>query len=1176
MGAKASSDDARAGPMEKFIAYWQGQAGGQERANYQLFLIRLTEALGLPPPDAAGPNTETNTYVFERAVTFREPDGSTSTGRIDLYRKGSFVLEAKQSRQKGQKKAIPGQADLFVPETEPRGERGATRAWDVLMLNARRQAEDYAKALPTSDGWPPFLLVCDVGHCIEVFADFSGQGKNYSHFPDRNSYRIYLEDLRKSDTQDRLRLIWNEPHQLDPARQSAKVTREIAERLAEVSKALEARKYPAEDVALFLMRCLFTMFAEDVELLPKASFKDLLDRCVKDEKKFPPMVEQLWKAMDVGDFAFALERKVPRFNGKLFKDAKALPLKREEIGELLVAAKADWKQVEPAIFGTLLEQALEVKERARLGAHYTPRAFVERLVVATVIEPLRTDWLLVQATVDRLKAEKKHVDARKAVQEFHSKLCQTRVLDPACGTGNFLYVALELMKRLEGEVLEAVVSLGGQEGLSWLDRQTVDPHQFLGIEKNPRAAAIAELVVWLGYLQWHFRTRSDAPPEPILRDFKNIEARDAVLDWDGAPLPHVTRVDGKTVETYPNARRPTWPDAEFIVGNPPFIGGKDVRANLGDVYAETLWSVHDEINESADFVMYWWDRAAEVVSKKRSITRRFGFVTTNSITQVFSRRVIERHLGAKQPLSLLMAIPDHPWTKVTGRDAAVRIAMTVAAAGRHLGVVREVIGEADLDTDQPDIELKDASGAIHADLSIGADVTAATELTANKGLCSPGMKLHGSGFIVSPDVAKTLGLGTRAGLEKHIRSYRNGRDLTAKPRGVMVIDLFGLSDSQVRGAFPEVYQHLLEHVKTARQAQFDRSPTKDAQEYLSRWWTFGKPREELRPAMDGLSRYVVTVETATHRAFQFLDASIVPDNKLQVIPTEDPLVLGYLSSRIHAVWALRAGGWLGQGNDPVYVKTRCFDPFPFPEPDSSTAIEIRAIAEELDKHRKDRQAQHLGLTLTEMYNVLEKLRTGAPLDDNDRRIKDDGLVLMLEEYHDRLDAAVARAYRWPVNLTDEQLLERLVALNAERAQEEKNGKVRWLRPDFQIPRFGSDEEKARWQREQAGDRPAADVGIWPAQGVLALPDDLSEMTSGGDDDSTKPRFPTNDEMAETAAVMAALLASSKPMTLVDVSRHFKGGRQNERRVKLVLDALARLGHIDSSDGGTSFVLRRAA
>lgn len=1167
MGAN-QLDTASARALEKFVAYWQGQEGGQERANYQLFLIGLTEALGLSRPEAAGPNTETNTYVFERAVTFREPDGTTSTGRIDLYRKGSFVLEAKQSRQQGQKKAIPGQADLFVPENEPRGERAATRSWDVLMLNARRQAEEYAKALPTSDGWPPFLLVCDVGHCIEVFADFSGQGKNYSHFPDRNSYRVYLEDLRRPDVVERLRLIWNEPHKLDPAKQSAKVTREIAERLAEVSKALEARKHPAEEVALFLMRCLFTMFAEDVELLPDASFRDLLDRCTKDEKKFPPMVEQLWKAMDVGDFAFAIERKVPRFNGKLFKDAKALDLKREEIGELLVAARADWKQVEPAIFGTLLEQALDVKERARLGAHYTPRAFVERLVVATVIEPLRGDWLVALATAERLNAERKIAEARKVIRDFHSKLCQTRVLDPACGTGNFLYVALELIKRLEGEVLEAVVSLGGQEGLSWLDRQTVDPHQFLGIEKNPRAAAIAELVVWLGYLQWHFRTRTNAPPEPILRDFKNIESRDAVLDWDGAPLPQVARVGGKTVETYPNARCPAWPEAEFIVGNPPFVAGQNFREEFGDAYAEALWGLYPYIAGGADLVMYWWDRAADIIKSDEGITRRFGFVTTNSITQEFNRRVVDRHVKGKDPLSIVMAIPNHPWTRATRGHAAVRIAMSVAASESSAGLLQEVLSESDLDTDQPSIELSSKSGMINSKLNIGVDVTNSSPLVSNTGICSDGVKLHGKGFIVRPDQIVSLGKGRRPDFDRFVRPYRNGRDLNGRARGVSVIDLFGLDVDQVRQRLPEVYQHVLEQVKPERDK--NRRVT-----YRTNWWLFGEPRREIRPALGGLSRYIATVDTSRHRIFQFLDASILCDDGVVLLASDDPLHLGVLSSRFHVAFAMATGGWLGVGDDPRWNKTKVFDPFPFPTPDRETAAEIRAIAEEFDKHRKDRQAEHPGLTLTDMYNVLEKLRSGVALDDDDRRIKDQGLVLMLKEYHDRLDAAVARAYGWPADLTDEQILERLVTLNAERAEEEKNGKVRWLRPDYQIPRFGSEAEKARWQREQTGERPAADVGIRPSQGVLALPDDLDEMMPRGEDEAAKPKFPTNDEMAETAAVMAALVGSAKPLTPTEVSRCFKGGKQNERRVKLVIDALARLGHVGSPDGGKSYFLRTA-
>ena len=212
----------------------------------------------------------------------------------------------------------------------------------------------------------------------------------------------------------------------------------------------------------------------------------------------------------------------------------------------------------------------------------------------------------------------------------------------------------------------------------WLDRQSVDPHQFLGLELNPRAAAIAELVIWLGYLQWHFRTKGAAPPEPILREFQNIKVMNAVLTWDGYPVPKVEEIDGKRILTYPNARRPDWPEADYIVGNPPFIGGKDIRAALGDEETKALWRVHPHINDSADFVMYWWDHAAEIVAHRKA--QRFGFVTTNSITQVFSRRVVARHLEAKKPVSLLMAIPDHPWTKATDNAAAVRIAMTVAAA----------------------------------------------------------------------------------------------------------------------------------------------------------------------------------------------------------------------------------------------------------------------------------------------------------------------------------------------------------------------------------------------------------------------------------------------------------------------------------------------------------------
>jgi hypothetical protein len=378
---------------------------------------------------------------------------------------------------------------------------------------------------------------------------------------------------------------------------------------------------------------------------------------------------------------------------------------------------------------------------------------------------------------------------------------------------------------------------------------------------------------------------------------------------------------------------------------------------------------------------------------------------------------------------------------------------------------------------------------------------------------------------------------------------------------------------EVRTKFPHVYQLLLERVKPER----DKN---NRESYRSNWWLFAEPRKEFRPAFQSLSRFIATSRTAKHRIFTFVPGGLVAESKVIAIAEDDALVLGVLSSRFHLVFSVKAGGWLGVGNDPTYNHSDCFDPFPFPDPSPEVEAEIRAIAEELDAHRKARQAEHPGLTLTDMYNVLEKLRTGTSLDEDDKRIKDQGLVLMLKEYHGRLDATVAHAYGWPQDLSDEQILERLVVLNAERAAEEKAGEVLWLRPDYQIPRFGSEEEKARWNEEQRCKTdstyvPPADVGIRPAQGVLGLPDDLSEMMPR-EDDSSKPRFPTDDEMAETAAVMSAFLAASKPLSPTEVARHFKGGRQNERRVKLVIDALARLGHVTSPDGGASYTLRRSS
>jgi hypothetical protein len=370
--------------------------------------------------------------------------------------------------------------------------------------------------------------------------------------------------------------------------------------------------------------------------------------------------------------------------------------------------------------------------------------------------------------------------------------------------------------------------------------------------------------------------------------------------------------------------------------------------------------------------------------------------------------------------------------------------MTCAGPGVHRGLLQHVVAEKGGDGDGYEIELDEKRGTIQADLTIGANVAGAHLLKANVDLSNRGVCLFGKGFVVSRDEAVGLGLGRVKGLESHIREYRNGRDLTAKSRDVMVIDLFELTSEDVRVLFPAVYQWILERVKPERDQNNRESRRKN-------WWLFGETNPKLRRQLCGLPRYIATVETSKHRFFQFLDASILPDNKLINIALDDAYFFGILSSHIHVCWALKAGGHLGVGNDPVYVKTRCFETFPFPDSTPEQRQRIRELAEQLDAHRKARQAEHPKLTMTGMYNVMEKLRSAEALTPKEKAIHEQGLVSVLEQLHDDLDTAVFEAYGWPPDLPDAQILEYLVALNTERAAEEARGKVRWLRPEFQNP-----------------------------------------------------------------------------------------------------------------------------
>jgi hypothetical protein len=594
-----------------------------ERANYQLYLTDLAHAL-----DVAAPQPRGSGYEFDFPVqTTNRTTGKTTTNFIDLYRRGHFILEAK----------------------DVEGDRSAER----VLGAAYGQAKGYAADV--SDAPPPYLMVLNIGRTLLVWDRWGG---NYGGV--NAARRIDLRTLwQRPDEIEFLRAVWENPESLNPAVRGRVVTREVAERLAKLSASLEGRGMDGERVARFLIRCVFTMFAEDVELLQGKPFQQIIEENRDDPEEFRLAMEDLWQKMDRGERFGA--KKLLRFNGHFFRDPEALELTPADLSVLADAARADWRQVEPTIFGTLLTRALDPKERHRLGAEFTPREYVERVVRQTVDVPLRERWAPVQAHAAELTASKRKKDRDTALGElrgFHAWLRGLRFLDPACGSGNFLYVTLHMVKRLELEVLRAIEEITGNPELGI---EEVGPWQFHGIEIKPWAREIAELTLWIGYHQfWMEHHKGGKVPEPVLEDTGTLEQRDAVLDYDEVveipeksrpdPTPRIVHpVTGKLVpdpearlvyKMYKNPRPAPWPQADFIVGNPPYMGWRKQRESLGDGYVESLRQAYPDISDLADYVLYWWRRAVSEVSECRAT--RVGLITTNSITQSQNRVEIEK------------------------------------------------------------------------------------------------------------------------------------------------------------------------------------------------------------------------------------------------------------------------------------------------------------------------------------------------------------------------------------------------------------------------------------------------------------------------------------------------------------------------------------------------------
>lgn len=910
----------------EFAHKWRGVSTG-ERASAQAHFLDLCRMLGEPGPADVDPSGES--YAFEKGAA----KAGGGEGFADVWKRGFFAWEYK-------------------------GKGSDLGAAYVQLLRYKDALEN-----------PPLLVVSDLER-IEVRTNYTGTSPAIR--------TVTLDDLAAPDPSDALavlRAVFTAPETLKPATRPAELTERAAGRFAELAQGLRARGHDPQRVAHFLDRLLFSLFAEDVGLLPRGLFARLAEATRDRPAQFAEAVRELFGRMSAGGGMFGAEE-VRWFNGGLFDGDDVLPLGAEELGLLREVAALDWSLVEPAIFGTLFERGLDPDRRSQLGAHYTDRESIWRLVEPVVLRPLRREFAAMQERVTRLVLSGRRVtratpaadDPARVFEAFLERLRAVRVLDPACGSGNFLYVTLKALKDLEWEAI-----LWGSLVLRQPQQiPRVGPENVLGIEISPYAAELARVTVWIGQIQW-MTGHGFGPDAPVLRPLHTIETRDALLDLADPSRP----------------REAEWPAAEFIVGNPPFLGGKLLRRGLGDDYVDRLFAVYDgRVPREADFVAYWHERARAAIAA--GATRRAGLLATQGIRGGANRRVLER---VAETGGLFFARSDDAWV--------------LDGANVHISFVGQDDGsEAERELDGHRV------AAINPDLTTGIDLTRARRLRENLGVAFMGDTKGGAFDIDGATAARLLAAPNPDGRPNAdvVRPWVNGLDLTRRPRGMWIVD-FGTDTGEREASLYEApFEHVREHVRP------ERSQNRRAA-YAERWWLHVEPRSGMRAALAGLPRYIATPNLTKHRLFVWLDASVLADHQLIAFARDDDYTFGVLHSRAHELWALVQGTRLE--TRPRYTPTTCFETFPFPRPGDEQREAVGAAAHALDRLRRG-WLDPPGLapealaarTLTSLYNQRPA---------------------WLEFSHAELDRAVFAAYGWPADLPDEEVLARLLELNLARA-----------------------------------------------------------------------------------------------------------------------------------------------
>ena len=946
-----------------FIAKWRSSALNERSASQEHF-IDLCRLLDEPTPAEADPSGET--YCFERGARM----DTGRSGWADVWKRHHFAWEYKSRH-----------ANL-----------------DAAFQQLRR----YALALEN----PPLLIVSDMLR-FRIHTNWTNSVSRI--------HELDLEDLADGATRDKLKWAFSDPERLRPGETRHMLTERVAATFVTVAQTLRDRGHDPHAVAHFVQRLVFCMFADDVGLLPAQMFTRMLKQARRTPADFVELAGDLFGAMASGG-RIGFER-VEWFDGGLFDDATALPLEKSDIETVLAASRLDWSEVDPSILGTLFERGLDPDKRAQLGAHYTDRDKIMQIVEPVVTRPWLTEWRAEKAKIvaelERAKAAKSQAartrlrnQARRRYREFLDQLRAFTVLDPACGSGNFLYLALQEIKDLEHRVQLEGEALGFQRAFP-----VVGPANVKGIEINLYAAELARVAVWIGEIQWMRRNGFAEARDPILKPLDTIECRDAILA--------------------PDETEPDWPDADVIVGNPPFLGGKLLITNLGEDYVSRMFETYaGRVPAEADLVCYWFEKAGQQLESGKA--KRAGLVATNSIRGGANRRALQ---AATHNRPIFEAWSDEPWV-VDG--AAVRVSLVCFSRTGDESVIGPRLDGRSVDEIYADLTAR-RDGA-------GVDLTSVRRLAENAGVAFMGDTKGGPFDIAGDQAREWLRLPANPNGRTNadvLKPWVNGMALIRRPPGKWIVD-FGWSMVKEEAALYEApFQYTQENVHPMRQ----RNRREAYREY---WWRHVEPRQGMWAALAGRSRYIVTPRVAKYRLFIWCDARICPDCQLIVIARHDDTTFGILHSRFHEIWSLRLGTSLE--DRPRYTPSTTFETFPFPTgltpniPADDYAADLRAIAI-AEAAQKLVELRDRWLNPPEWVEWVEEPVPGypnRPVPRNQAAAKELKKRTLTDLYNTRpqwladahaaLDGAVADAYGWHADITDDDALRELLELNLRRRE----------------------------------------------------------------------------------------------------------------------------------------------